>query len=174
MHATKTDYTWATAATGPGCLPRLQAMMRWYETQTEQFSQANYIEGQPVASEPGNAQPLPEGPYNVADGAVDDYLAALRGSGYFADRCLATLRARAAATARALESHQPPTGTMPHLEDIPVFAQNYDDMMSQKGHFIFTTKQNGRVVVLNDGDNLIRFTFDSACKIDSISSTQAP
>lgn len=167
-------YTWATAAKGPGCLPRLQDMMRWYETQAEQFSQVDYIEGQSVAGEPGDAPALPEGPYSVADGAIDDYLATLRSSGYFADHCLKTLRARATATARALERTQPPTGTLPHLEDIPVFAQNYDDMMSQKAHFVFTTEQNGRVVFLNDGDNMIRFKFDAVCKIDSISSTQLP
>lgn len=96
-----------------------------------------------MAGEPGDAPSLFAAPYDVANGAVDDYLATLRGLGYFTDRCLVILCTYASATAHALR-HQPPTGSMPHLKDIPIFAQNFDDMVSQKGYFIFTTEHNRR------------------------------
>ena len=61
------EYTWATAATGPDCLRRLRTMMHWYETHTEEFRQATFVDGQPVAGEPDDAPPEPEGPFSVAE-----------------------------------------------------------------------------------------------------------
>lgn len=167
-------YTWATGVTAPGCLPQLQAMMRWYETHTDEFRQATFVYGQPVTGDPDNAPPDPEGPFTVVEGAVDDYLGTLRSSGFFSPRYLATLRARATATARALERHQPPNDQIPSVEDFPLFALNYDDMMERKNTFLFTTERGGRVAIFNDGFTLRRFVFDAACKIDSVFSKDLP
>lgn len=170
------SYTWATAATGPGCLPRLQAMMGWYETQTERFRQADFVAGQPVLGyDPQDGPPPePQGPFSVSEEIVDDYLAALRGSGYFSAHCVVVLQAKARAADRALERKQPPRDQMPNLADIPLFPRDFDDMMTQKGEFIFTTEQSGRVVTLNDGFTLRRFVFDAACKVDSVSFKDVP
>ncbi|WP_046247017.1 hypothetical protein [Hymenobacter terrenus] len=162
-------YTWATAATGPGCLPRLRAMMQWYGTQTENFRQAIFVDGQtvPDAGQDG-PPPAPQGPFFVVPEAVDDYLATLRGSGFFSARYVATLRARAKTAAQGLERHQPPKDQLPSLDDFPLFALNYDDMMEQKAAFEFTAEQDGHIVTFDDGFTLMSFTFDTACKIDAI------
>lgn len=163
-------YNWATAAGGPGCAPKLRAMMQWYETQTENFRQADFISGAGAADGPLP----PTGPFSVNEEVADSYLATLRGSGYFSPRYLAALRARAQTTARALDRQQLPKDKMPNMVDFPLFPRNYDDMMEHKGTFVFTAERNGRVITLNDGFTLMRFAFDDACKIDTVSSKEAP
>lgn len=149
-------------------------MMRWYEIHTDEFRQATFVDGQPVVSDPDTAPPDPEGPFNIVGQTVDDYVDTLRRSGFFSPRYLTTLRARVTTTTDALERHQPPKDQMPSIDGIPLFALNYDDMMEQKSHFVFTVAQNGHIVTFNDGYSLMRFAFDSTCKIDSISSKQLP
>lgn len=166
----KTTYSWSAAKTGPGNMPRLQAMMEWYSTQAENIKQMDFIEGQPEpdGSDTDGPAPTPRGPYDVTFDIVDAYLTLLRKSGYFSEHYLATLRAQAQTKQLALQKDKTQERNLPHMDEFPLFVANYDDMMSDKDSLHFTAEEAGKVITLNDGFSLQRFTFDTAGKIDSV------
>ena len=63
---------------------------------------------------------------------------------------------------------------MPSIENVPLFARNYDDIMEQTRKFVFTNEQCGRVAVFSGGFAVMRSAFNADCLIDSVSSTQLP
>ena len=165
-------YTWATAKAGPGYIPRLVAMMGWYATQTENIRQMNFIESQsgPTLESTDGPPAEPVGPYEVIFETVDSYLGALRKSEYFSAHYLAMLHTRAQAQNKVL-AHSKALKSRPNMEDFPLFPRNYDDMMDDRNSFKLSAEQAGRVVILNDGYTLRKFTFNAQGKIDSVAST---
>lgn len=162
-------YSWEDAKTGPGYMPKVRSMMDWYATQADNIRQMDFIEGQPESNPSDDGPtPKPRGPYDVTFDIVNDYLTILRKSGYFSEHYLTTLKAQAQAKQLALQKNRTTERNMPHIKGLPLFAANYDDMISRTGSLHFSAEEAGKVIVLNDGYSLERFVFDSTGKIDAV------
>jgi len=170
-----TVYTWNAAKTGPGHMPRLHNMMVWYGTKAEEILQMSFIEGQAETNVSDDGPPPePRGPYEVSFSIIDDYLNVLRKSGYFSERYLASVRVTAQSKQLWLDEHKSYNRQLANIKGLPLFPQNYEDMLSNKNALHFTIDKNKKIVVLNDNYTVRKFIFNDAGKIDYVVESDVP